>query len=171
MNILSFSLLAALLLTLDGCGEKASGNKTEAKTEAVTPAALTKVSKPEEKFAKLRKEAEAGNADAQNNLGWIYSNGHGATQDYQEAAKWFRLAAAQGNANAQLTLGKMYRSGQGVAQDYVRAQMWLTLAAAKGNSEAQQVLDIAAKHMTPAQIAEAKKMAQDCESSNYNKCG
>lgn len=167
MNTLSISLLAALLLTLNGCGEKAPGNKTE----TATPVVQAKVSKPEEKFAKLQKEAEAGNADAQNNLGWIYSNGHGATQNYQEAMKWFRMAAAQGNASAQLSLGKMYSSGQGVAQDHVRAQMWLNLAVSKGNSEAQQVLEIGAKHMTPAQIAEAKKMALDCESSNYNNCG
>ena len=169
MNTLSISLLAALLLTLNGCGEKASGNKTE--TTTATPATLAKVSKPEEKFMKLQKEAEAGNVDAQNNLGWIYSNGHGATKDYQEAAKWYRLAAAQGNASAQLALGRMYGSGQGVTQDPVRAQMWFSLAAAKGDSGAQQVRDIAAKHMTPAQISEAKKMAQDCESSNFNKCG
>lgn len=167
MNTLFVSSLAVLLLMFTGCGENISGKKTE----VAAPAVQAKVSKPEEKFAKLQKEAEAGNVDAQNNLGWIYSNGHGATQNYQEAMKWFRLAAAQGNAGAQLSLGKMYSSGQGVEQDHVRAQMWLILAAAKGNSEAQQVLDIAAKHMTPAQIAEAKKMAIDCEGSNFNKCG
>ena len=167
MNTILIPSLAVLLLMLNGCGEKVSDKKIE----AATPAVQAEVPKPEEMFAKLKKEAEAGNADAQNNLGWLYSNGHGATQNYQEAIKWFRLAAAQGNTSAQLTLGKMYRSGQGVAQDHVRAQMWLILAAAKGNSEAQQVLDIAAQHMTPAQIAEAKKMATDCEGSNFNNCG
>ena len=167
MNALSVSLLAALLLMLNGCGEKASDNKTE----TASPAALEKVSNPEEKFAKLRKEAESGNVDAQNNLGWIYLNGHGAAKDYQESIKWYRMAAAQGNASAQFTLGKMYNSGQGVELDHMRAQMWLNLAAAKGNSEAQQVRDLAAGHLTPTQVLKAKKMAQDCESSNFNKCG
>lgn len=127
-------------------------------------------SKAEDTLAKLQREAEAGNANAQNSLGWIYSGGHGATQNYREAVKWYRLAAVQGNASAQLALGKMYGIGQGVAQDQVRAQMWLNFAAAKGNSEAQQLLDMAAKHMTPVQIAEVKKKALDCERSNYNKC-
>lgn len=167
MNTRSIFLLAALLLTLNGCGEKASNSKPE----AAKPAVLAKVSNPEEKFSKLRKEAEAGNAEAQTNLGWIYSNGHGTTQNYPEAIKWYRLAAAQGNAIAQLTLGKMYSGGQGVEQDHVRGQMWLSIAAAKGNGEAQQLLDAVAKHVTPTQAAEVKKMVQDCESSNYSKCG
>ena len=173
MNIVSASLLAALLLTLNGCGEKASNSKTGAVTPAVQVAPVTqmKESKPENVFAKLQAKAEAGDAVAQNNLGWIYTNGHGTPQDYKEAAKWFRLSAAQGNTNAQLALGRMYRSGQGVTQDNVQAQMWLNLAAAKGNNEAQQVRDIAVSHMTPDQIAKAKKMAQDCESSQFKNCG
>ena len=164
MNILSVSLLAALLLTLNGCGEKAS-------TEASPPAMAVNKSKVEDTFSKVQKEAEAGNADAQNNLGWIYSNGHGAPKDDQAAMKWFRLAAAQGNANSQLALGKIYRGGQGVAQDNVRALMWFNLAADKGNADAQQVRALAVGHMTPAQIAEAKKMAIDCESSHFSNCG
>jgi hypothetical protein len=164
MNILSVSLLAALLLTLNGCGENTSGNKTEAPAPVNT-------SKRDSTLEKLQKEAEAGNADAQNNLGWIYSNGHGSAKDDQAAIKWFRLAAAQGNANSQLALGKMYRSGQGVTQDNVRALMWFNFAADKGNADALQVRALALGHMTPDQIAEAKKMALECTGSNFSKCG
>jgi TPR repeat protein len=167
MNKFHVSLLAALLLMLNGCGDKGSDKKAEVSQ----PAAMANVTKPDEKFGKLQKEAEAGNADAQNTLGWMFANGHGAPQNSQEAIKWFRLAAGQGNTSAQLALGQMYRNGQGVEQDHVKAQMWIILAVAKGNSEAKQVFDIATQHMTPAQIAEAKRMAQDCESSNYKKCG
>lgn len=173
MNIVTVSFLAALLLALGSCGEKAADNKSAAPTPPVQapPAAQVAEPKSENVFAKLQKDAEAGSADAQNNLGWLYTNGHGAAQDYKEAIKWFRLSAAQGNTNAQLALGRMFRSGQGVTQDNVRAQMWLNLAADKGNSEAQQVRDIAVKHMTPAQIAEAKKMAAECEGSRFRNCG
>jgi len=167
MKILSISLLTLQLLTLNGCGDKDSGKKTEAST----PAVLGNVSNLNAKLAKVLKDAEAGNVDAQINLGWIYSNGHGATKNFQEAMKWYRLAAAQGNSVAQLALGKMYSLGEGVSQDYVRAQMWFILAIDKGSSEAQQLVDIGDKHLTPAQIDEAKQLAQDCESSNYNKCG
>ena len=40
--------------------------------------------------------AEQGDADAQYNLGWMYTNGDGVLQDYAEALKWYRLAAEQG---------------------------------------------------------------------------
>jgi TPR repeat protein len=35
--------------------------------------------------------AEQGNADAQSNLGFMYSNGHGVPQDYAQAMKWLSL--------------------------------------------------------------------------------
>ncbi len=173
MNILFAFLLAMLLLTLDACGDKNSGKTTEAAppTVAAPPVALEKASDVDEKLAQIKKVAEAGNEEAQVNLGWIYFNGHGATQDYQKAMNWFHLAAAQGNSSAQLAIGKMYSSGKGVAQDYVRAQMWFILAAAEGDSEAQQILDIGAKHLTSAQNSQAKKFAQDCKGSNYKNCG
>src|ERR1700728_341374 len=46
-----------------------------------------------------RVAAEHGDAKAQNSLGGMYYNGRGVTQDYEEAAKWYRLAAAQGSAD------------------------------------------------------------------------
>ena len=59
-----------------------------------------------------RQEAEKGNAIAQANLGLMYENGEGVTQDYGEAVKWYRLSAAQGNAGGQSNLGRMYANGQ-----------------------------------------------------------
>ena len=44
--------------------------------------------------------AEQGDAQAQNNLGWMYRNGQGVTQDDKTAVKWYRLAAEQGFAVA-----------------------------------------------------------------------
>ena len=46
----------------------------------------------------LRPLATKGHAGAQFNLGWMHESGQGITQDYQEALKWYRLAAAQGTA-------------------------------------------------------------------------
>ena len=81
--------------------------------------------------------AEAGDADAQYNLGVMYDNGQGVPQDYAEAVKWYRLAAAQGDADAQFNLGVMYDNGQGVPQDYAEAVKWYRLAAAQGDADAQ----------------------------------
>ena len=42
--------------------------------------------------------AEAGNEAAQNNLGILYREGKGITQNYSEAIKWFQRSADQGSA-------------------------------------------------------------------------
>ena len=55
----------------------------------------------------------------------------------------------------------MYAEGRGVPQDYVRAHMWFDLAAAQGEPKAATVLEMAERRMTPAQIAEAQKLARD----------
>jgi len=83
------------------------------------------------------------------------------TLNYQEAVKRSRKAAAQGNATTQYNLGLMYANGQGVPQDFVQAHMWYNLAAAKGYKNARKVRDNLAKQMTPAQIAEAQKLARE----------
>jgi TPR repeat protein len=88
----------------------------------------------------LRARAEAGDAEAQFNLGTVYADGEGVPQDDAEAARWFRLAADQGHANAQTNLGIMYRYGVGVPQDRAEAVRWFRLAADQGLGEAQNNL-------------------------------
>ena len=115
----------------------------------------------------FRLAAEQGDAQAQNNLGFMYAEGQGVPQDDAEAVKWYRLAAKQGDARAQFSLGVMYADGRGVPQDYVQAYMWFDLAAARfsaleaeGRDQAMKNRDLAASKMTPAQIAEAQKLAR-----------
>ncbi len=81
--------------------------------------------------------------------------------DYAEAVKYYRLAAEQGNENAQNNLGGMYEKGQGVPQDYVEAHKWLNLAGAKGLEVAIANRERVARKMTPAQIAEAQRLARE----------
>ncbi len=113
-----------------------------------------------------RKLAEKGDARAQSNLGFIYEMGVGVPQDYAEAVKWYRKAANQGYAPAQSNLGSMYEKGQGVPQNNVQAYVWFSLAAADSNHSpasnyAASYRDEIEKRMTPAQIAEAKKLASE----------
>ncbi len=117
-----------------------------------------------------RLAAQQGYARAQYNLGNMYSNGQGVVQDYAEAVRWYRLAAQQGYARAQYNLGNMYSNGQGVVQDYVKAHSWYNLSAIKGDADAVKNRDIVAKRMTSQQIAEAQKMARDCQARNFKGC-
>lgn len=64
----------------------------------------------------------------------------------------------------------MYSYGNGVPQDFVRAHMWFNLGAVLGDADAVKYRDLAAKRMTPPQIAEAQKMARDCHQRNFKGC-
>ncbi len=80
--------------------------------------------------------------------------------------KWYRKAAEQGVARAQYNLGFMYSHSQGVPQDYVQAHMWYNLAASRfapgsNRDRAVKNRDIIAAKMTPAQIAEAQRLARE----------
>ena len=111
--------------------------------------------------------AVQGHADAQYNLGVMYGKGQGVAQDYKEAVRLWGLAAAQGHARAQNNLGTMYEVGTGVAQDYVRAHMWFNLRAVSDDSKsASAKRDEVAAKMTPAQIAEAQKLAAEWKPKN-----
>ena len=116
-------------------------------------------------IAALSVKANAGDADAQYNLGASYYLGQGVPQDYAQAAAWYRKAAEQGHADAQFNLGAAYGIGEGVPEDYVESHKWLNLAASRASAEKQkqfaETRDGVAQLMTPAQLAEAEKLANE----------
>ena len=66
-------------------------------------------------------QAMAGSAEAQNNVGEIYSKGLGTPPDYGMAFQWFKKAADQGYSRAKINLGYLYEQGLGVPQDTAAA--------------------------------------------------
>jgi tetratricopeptide (TPR) repeat protein len=127
----------------------------------------------------FRKAAEQGHVIAQERLGFAYLNALGVPQDGVEAVKWFSKAAAFAGEiktycsfcasadMARLVLGHIYADGaRGVPQNYVLAHMWYNVATAtnmskEGAVETAERRDNLAKRMTPAQIAEAQKLARE----------
>jgi uncharacterized protein len=65
--------------------------------------------------------AEAGDADAQNNVGEIYERGLGGEPNYEAAVIWYQKSADQNYARAQFNLGTLYEQGQGVEKDRLKA--------------------------------------------------
>ena len=112
-----------------------------------------------------RKAADQGHTFAQWILGLMYDRGQGVPQDYAQAAAWCRKAAEQGDADAQSFLGALYSKGEGVPQDYVESHKWRNLAASRASAEKQKQYaegrDGVATLMTPAQLAEAQKLARE----------
>ena len=93
-------------------------------------------------IAEVRAKAEAGDAEAQFNLGAMYYSGRGVPQNYATAMSWLRKAAQQGNAYAQFFLGLMYDFGRGVPEDDVQAVSWYRKAAQQGHAKAQYNLGL-----------------------------
>jgi len=118
---------------------------------------------------KWRPLAEQGGAGGQHNLGYMYYNGLGVTQDIAEALKWYRLAADQGHAGAQHNLATKYYYGQGVPQDFVTAHMWSNISNANEQIPGS-FRDSRAERMSPADISDAQARARRCMASNYTDC-
>src|SRR5689334_4227601 len=68
-------------------------------------------------IASLKYEAEEGNPEAAYKLGFRYLRGRGVSPDFNEAARWFKLAAAAGSADGEFSLGFLYEQGKGVSRD------------------------------------------------------
>jgi hypothetical protein len=117
-------------------------------------------------LAELLKNAEAGDAKAQYNLGLAFYNGVKGppaevrpgirrskiilTQNTSLATDWFRKSAAQGYSEAQFMLGKCYLAGNGVEKNKEEAMKWLKVATDQGNKEAEAELS---KHENHPQSA------------------
>ena len=80
-------------------------------------------------YALLLPLAEAGDANAQFHLAFMYDYGQGVEQDDAQAAAWYRRAAEQDLAVAQFTLAGMYDIGKGVEKDPREAYRWYWEAA------------------------------------------
>jgi hypothetical protein len=84
----------------------------------------------------LQQRAEAGDAQAQFELGRTYEDGKGVPQDDEKAAEWFHKSAEQGNAQAQNSLGVMFALGRGVQRNKEEAVQWYKKGALQGLPEA-----------------------------------
>lgn len=81
--------------------------------------------------------------------------------DYKTALVHLRPLAEEGDLGAQLFLATMYEDGRGVPRDYVQAYKWYTITAVEGDQTFLIFRLRVAENMTPAQIAEAQKLAHE----------
>ncbi|WP_139139118.1 SPOR domain-containing protein [Sphingobium phenoxybenzoativorans] len=94
-------------------------------------------------YAKAVKEwqplAEAGDPDAQYNMGQAYRAGQGVDKDEAAAVEWFRKAAEQGLPKAEDTYGRsLFQAGK-----RAEAMPWIQKSAARGEPRAQYILGTA----------------------------
>lgn len=102
-NIAMRLLKLRLLLFVCAAVAAISGCTTDAKVRTATPDVATRLSQ-------YRIAAEQGNADAQNEVGFMYEVGLGVSRDLAVAESWYRKAAAQGNFGAQNSVQRLARA-------------------------------------------------------------
>ncbi len=131
--------------------------------------------------------AKQGNVKAQYILGVMYEKGQGVPQDYAEAVEWYRNAATSVNTRAQASLKVIHlertSSPTDAQQSYfdqlrdnlgirswrsylVEAYKWFEIIApvlpsGRERDMIDKTRDDIAEEMTPAQIAEAQRLARE----------
>ena len=84
--------------------------------------------------------AAAGDPQAQHNVGYLYEEGLGVTQQYDVAMEWYRRAADGGLAEAEHNLGMMYVEGRGAAKSWAQGLIYFRKAADKGLTESRYMI-------------------------------
>ena len=113
--------------------------------------------------------AESGNAEAQNNVGYMYEEGLGVPQNYLLAMNWYRQAADNELAQAQHNMGMLYHHGYGVAQNLGEAFRWFKMAAEQELAESEYMLGLAYEkgEGTTLNYAEARRLFLSAARKNY----
>jgi TPR repeat protein len=103
--------------------------------------------------------AEAGNRQAQFEIGVAYANGEGVARDLSRAADWSRRAAEAGHPTAKVNLGRFQMQGVGVPRDPVEAMKWLSAAIEDGEMTAIAALgELFAFWSDPPDVPKARKL-------------
>jgi uncharacterized protein len=77
--------------------------------------------------------ADAGDPEAEKQIGYFYATGLGVPVDTARAVHWFQLAAASGSESAKVNLGVAYLRGVGVPQNVALGIQLFREAAERGS--------------------------------------
>jgi TPR repeat protein len=86
--------------------------------------------------------ADRGNTEASFNLGVLYEDGLGVSQNLAKALLHYETAAIGGSFKAQYRLGLIYFVGKIVPEDKIKAKRWLKEAALGGDKDSLEMLKI-----------------------------
>lgn len=115
-----------------------SASSTSTASSSSTSTAPTKPAS--DPIADLKKAADAGDKDAQYNLGMRYYEGNGVAKNMSTAFQYLKPLADAGYTKAYFPVADMYHRGQGVSKDRNAAEMWYKKAADAGNARAKNIL-------------------------------
>ena len=99
-----------------------------------------------------RAAADRGDAVAQNKIAWLLHS----EEKFEEAFRYYALAADQGYTHAEFNLGCSYRGGRGTEVDLGKARYWFERAAAKGYEKAIRELALVQNKIACSLYSEKK---------------
>jgi TPR repeat protein len=118
----------------------------------------------------LLSAAEAGDAEAQYQLGNRYRLGAGVAEDSFEAASWYRRAAEQGHGMAMYMLGYLhYRGRVEEHRSLVSAYVWFARAAELGVGDAAEWAERIDSRLTRAERNEALRRLHEAADGGAKK--
>lgn len=110
-----------------------------------------------------RRAAAQGYQAAMWNLWDMYRRNQGIPSERQAAHLWLQKAAKEGDPVAQYFLAEASMNGKYEPPDLVKAYMWLILSARQSFPPAMHQQDFLATQLSPSQIAEAQRLAEERE--------
>jgi hypothetical protein len=114
--------------------------------------------------------AEKGVSNAQYNVGLMYHNGLGVTQNYNEAYKWLLVSSEQGNLNSIRLLSTMYALGNGIPKDFLKSYMWAKIGADNDDQNSKLMLNGLVKEMSNSDLDKANALVKECNNKNFIGC-
>ncbi len=135
-----FCVLVASAIFFQGCRNTDAKKETKLSVDDLYKGDLNPM--PVAQFNDFKKNAEKGDAAAQDSLGQCYTFGSGVNIDFDKAEIWFKKSAEQGNTDAMYRLYRYYFSlsdSADVEKNKIAA-LFLNKAAEKGNAQAQTEL-------------------------------
>lgn len=86
--------------------------------------------------------AKNGSVDALNNMGVLFLNGFGVSQDITKAEEYWMVASKKGNSKSQMNLVTLYKSDAYEMLNYSKAKFYCKLAAKNGDERAIKLLPV-----------------------------
>ncbi|MGB8260442.1 MAG: tetratricopeptide repeat protein [Terracidiphilus sp.] len=119
---------------------ESAANAGHAKAQALLGSMLRSRGEIGKAIEWLQKAADAGDTDAQVELGMVYGDPNGSLREYGKANACWKSAARSGNGVAMSNLAMLYANGLGVKRSPTKAVLLLMVAAELGNSPALGIL-------------------------------
>ena len=132
------SIVVIGVLIISGCS---ASSKKDPEAIYRDAALLASTGRYEEAAQMWKKAAELGHSKAMSDLGALYSNGLGVSEDWEEAVKWWTKAVQAGDSESIYNVG-VYHYKQG---KFNKAFLWLNEAAHRGI--AAGMMSVGSMHM------------------------